>query len=45
VHPNILCKHKLLFWMRLIAINHLTALKSKGVLQENILGQRGSVDK
>jgi len=26
VHPHILCKHKLLFWMRLIAINHLTAL-------------------
>jgi len=21
VHPHILCKHKLLFWMRLIAIN------------------------
>jgi len=27
VHPHILCKLKLLFWMRLIAINHLTALK------------------
>jgi len=26
VHPHILCKHKLLFWMRLIAINRLTAL-------------------
>jgi len=26
VHPGILCKHKLLFWMRLIAINRLTAL-------------------
>jgi len=26
VHPHILCKHKLLFWLRLIAINHLTAL-------------------
>jgi len=29
VQPHILCKHKLLFWMRLIAINCLTALKSK----------------
>jgi len=28
VHPHTLCKHKLLFWMRLIAINRLTALKS-----------------
>jgi len=27
VHPHILCKHKLLFWMRLITINRLTALK------------------
>jgi len=26
VHPHILCKHKLLFWMQLIAINRLTAL-------------------
>jgi len=26
VHPQTLCKHKLLFWMRLIAINRLTAL-------------------
>jgi len=26
VHPHILYKHKLLFWMRLIAINRLTAL-------------------
>jgi len=26
VHPHILCKHKLLFWMRLITINRLTAL-------------------
>jgi len=26
VHPHILCKHKLLFWKRLIAINRLTAL-------------------
>jgi len=26
VHAHILCKHKLLFWMRLIAINRLTAL-------------------
>jgi len=26
VHPHILCKHKLLFWMRLIAINCLTGL-------------------
>jgi len=26
VHPHILCKHKLLFWMRLIAMNRLTAL-------------------
>jgi len=26
VHPHILCKHKLLFWMRLIATNRLTAL-------------------
>jgi len=26
VDPHILCKHKLLFWMRLIAINRLTAL-------------------
>jgi len=28
VHPHILCKHKLLFWMRLCAINRLTALLS-----------------
>jgi len=28
VHPHILCKHKLLFGMRLIAINRLTALLS-----------------
>jgi len=27
VQPHILCKHKLLFWMRLIAINRLTALQ------------------
>ncbi len=27
VHINILCKQKLLFWMQLIAINRLTALK------------------
>jgi len=26
VHPHILCKHKLLFWMRLIAINGLISL-------------------
>jgi len=26
VRPHILCKHKLLFWMRLIAINRLTPL-------------------
>jgi len=26
MHPHILCKHKLLFWMQLIAINRLTAL-------------------
>jgi len=26
VHPHILFKHKLLFWMRLIAIIRLTAL-------------------
>jgi len=26
VHPHILCKHKLLFWMRLITINRLKAL-------------------
>jgi len=26
VHPHILCEHKLLFWMRLIVINRLTAL-------------------
>ncbi len=25
-HSYILCKQKLLFWMRLITINHLTAL-------------------
>jgi len=31
VHPFILCKHKLLFWMRLIAINHLTALLQSSV--------------
>jgi len=27
VHPHILCKHKPLFWMRLIANNRLTALE------------------
>jgi len=27
MHQHILCKHKLLFWMRLIPINRLTALK------------------
>jgi len=26
VHPHILCEHKLLFWIQLIAINRLTAL-------------------
>jgi len=26
VHPYLLCKHKLLFWMRLITVNRLTAL-------------------
>ncbi len=26
VHTHILCNQKLLFWMRLIEINHLTAL-------------------
>ncbi len=26
LHTHILCKQKLLFWMRLITINHLTAL-------------------
>jgi len=26
VHPHIFCKHKLLFWMQLIAINCLTGL-------------------
>jgi len=26
VHTHILCKHKLLFWMRFIAINRLTVL-------------------
>jgi len=31
VHPHILCKHKLLFWMRLIAINRLTALYLKTI--------------
>uniref|UniRef100_A0A9J7WYH6 Uncharacterized protein n=1 Tax=Cyprinus carpio carpio TaxID=630221 RepID=A0A9J7WYH6_CYPCA len=27
-HIYILCKEKLLFWMRLITINHLTAIKT-----------------
>jgi len=26
VHPHILCKRKIVFWMRLIASNNLTAL-------------------
>jgi len=26
IHTHILCKHKLLFWMRLITINRLTDL-------------------
>jgi len=26
VHTHVLCKHRLLFWMRLIVINRFTAL-------------------
>jgi len=37
VHPHILCKHKLLFWMRLIAINRLTALLIAFKNHSNIL--------
>jgi len=29
MHPHILCKHKLLFWMRLIDSNKTSLLSSK----------------
>jgi len=38
VHPHILCKHKLLFWMRLIAINRLTALENRHNSRMSIVG-------
>ncbi len=38
VHTHILCKQKLLFWMRLIEINRLTALIYVHNVNINILG-------
>jgi len=36
-HTHILSKHKLLFWIRLIVINHLTALvKTHDFVEEKV---------